>query len=114
MEYLGKVLFAAAAIILAIGVFTNLSQDGSIAGTGTMAMNTYYLLGMTYSRLQLRQRLFGIVGEQGTKEPRRSPRRGRLVRALEVETYENWLEAHRYLNMEDLKEHKKDQLREAA
>ena len=47
MEYLGKVLFAAAAIILAIGVFTNLSQDGSIAGTGTMAMNTYYLLGMT-------------------------------------------------------------------
>jgi transposase-like protein len=38
----------------------------------------------------------------------------RLVRALAVETHENWLEAHRYLNMEDLKEHKKDQLREAA
>ncbi|UVF22405.1 IS256 family transposase (plasmid) [Microvirga terrae] len=38
----------------------------------------------------------------------------RLVRALTVETHENWLEAHRYLNMEDLKEHKKDQLREAA
>ena len=38
----------------------------------------------------------------------------RLVRALAVETHENWLEAHRYLNMDDLKEHKKDQLREAA
>src|SRR5215208_2077028 len=38
----------------------------------------------------------------------------RLVRALAVETHENWLEAHRYLNMEDLKEHKKNQLREAA
>src|SRR5271166_6794535 len=28
----------------------------------------------------------------------------RLVRALAVETHENWLEAHRYLNMNDLKE----------
>jgi putative transposase len=27
---------------------------------------------------------------------------------------ENWLEAHRYLNMNDLKEHKKIQLRQAA
>ncbi len=38
----------------------------------------------------------------------------RLVRALAVETHENWLEANRYLNMDDLKEHKKLQLREAA
>jgi putative transposase len=38
----------------------------------------------------------------------------RLVRALAVETHENWLEAHRYLNMNDLKEHKKSQLRQAA
>jgi putative transposase len=38
----------------------------------------------------------------------------RLVRALAVETHENWLEAHRYLNMYDLKEHKKIQLRQAA
>jgi putative transposase len=38
----------------------------------------------------------------------------RLVRALAVEMHENWLEAHRYLNMDDLKEHKKDQLRQAA
>jgi len=38
----------------------------------------------------------------------------RLVRALAVETHENWLEAHRYLNMSDLKEHKKTQLRQAA
>ena len=38
----------------------------------------------------------------------------RLVRALVVETHENWLEAHRYLNMDDLKEHKKVQLRQAA
>jgi putative transposase len=38
----------------------------------------------------------------------------RLVRALTVETHENWLEAHRYLNMDDLKEHKKIHLRQAA
>jgi len=38
----------------------------------------------------------------------------RLIRALAVETHENWLEAHRYLNMNDLKEHKKIQLRKAA
>jgi transposase-like protein len=38
----------------------------------------------------------------------------RLVRALAVETHENWLEAHRYLNMNDLKEHKKTQFRQAA
>jgi transposase-like protein len=31
----------------------------------------------------------------------------RLIRALAVETHENWLEAHRHLNMNDLKEHKK-------
>ena len=31
----------------------------------------------------------------------------RLVRALAVETHENWLEATRYLNMDHLKEHKK-------
>jgi transposase-like protein len=37
-----------------------------------------------------------------------------LVWTLAVETYENWLEAHRYLNMEDLKEHKKTTLREAT
>jgi transposase-like protein len=38
----------------------------------------------------------------------------RLVRALAVETHENWLEANRYLNMDDLKEQRKLQLREAA
>jgi transposase-like protein len=38
----------------------------------------------------------------------------RLVRALAVETHENWLEAHRYLNMDDLKEYKKAKLRQAA
>jgi putative transposase len=38
----------------------------------------------------------------------------RLVRALAVETHENWLEAHRYLNMSDLKELKKSQFRQAA
>jgi hypothetical protein len=32
----------------------------------------------------------------------------RLVRALAIETHENWLEQHRYLNMDDLREHKKD------
>ena len=38
----------------------------------------------------------------------------RLVRALVVETHENWLEAHRYLKMNDLKELKKTQFRQAA
>jgi putative transposase len=38
----------------------------------------------------------------------------RLVRALAVETHENWLEANRYLNMDDLREHKKTELRKAA
>lgn len=36
----------------------------------------------------------------------------RLVRALAVETHENWLEATRYLNMEHLREHKKEQRRQ--
>jgi putative transposase len=38
----------------------------------------------------------------------------RLVRALAVEMHEGWLEASRYLNMDLLKEHKKEQLRMAA
>jgi len=38
----------------------------------------------------------------------------RLVQALAVETRENWLEAMRYLNMDHLKEHKKELLRQAA
>ena len=38
----------------------------------------------------------------------------RLVWALAVETHENWLEQHRYLNMDDLREHKKEALRRAA
>jgi len=38
----------------------------------------------------------------------------RLVRALAVETNENWMEANRYLNMDDLREHKKLTLRKAA
>ena len=38
----------------------------------------------------------------------------RLIRALAVETHENWLEQHRYLNMEELREHKKLTMRQAA
>jgi len=38
----------------------------------------------------------------------------RLVRALCVETHENWLEAHRCLNMDYLRELKKEALRKAA
>ena len=38
----------------------------------------------------------------------------RLVRALAVEIHENWLEQHRYLNMDDLHEHKKEALRRVA
>jgi putative transposase len=34
--------------------------------------------------------------------------------ALAVETHENWLEQHRYLNMDDLREYKKETLRRAA
>jgi hypothetical protein len=35
-------------------------------------------------------------------------------RWLTVETHENWLEQHRYLNLDDLHEHKKEALRRAA
>jgi len=38
----------------------------------------------------------------------------RLIRALAAEMHENWLEAHRYLNMDDLREHKKEAMRMAA
>jgi len=38
----------------------------------------------------------------------------RLVRETHENCHENWLEAHRYLNMNDLKEHKKTQIRQAA
>jgi putative transposase len=38
----------------------------------------------------------------------------RLCRALAIETHEGWLEAIRYLNMEHLKEHKKEALRALA
>ena len=38
----------------------------------------------------------------------------RLVRALAVEMHENWIEATRYLNMEFLMEHKKEQMRRVA
>jgi putative transposase len=38
----------------------------------------------------------------------------RLVRALAIETHENWLEQHRSRNMDDLREHKKEALRRAA
>jgi putative transposase len=35
----------------------------------------------------------------------------RLVRALAAETHEDWIEAMQYLNMEPLKEQKKEALR---
>ena len=35
----------------------------------------------------------------------------RLVRALAVETHENWIEAMQYLNMEPLREQKQEALR---
>jgi len=38
----------------------------------------------------------------------------RLVRALAVETHENWIEAHRYLDMNLLTEHKKQELMRVA
>jgi putative transposase len=38
----------------------------------------------------------------------------RLVRALTIETHENWMEANRYINMDDLREHNKLAMRQAA
>ena len=39
----------------------------------------------------------------------------RLIRALAVEIHEDWIEAHRYLNMETLREQRKElQLLKAA
>jgi len=37
-----------------------------------------------------------------------------LVLALCIETHESWMEDHRYLNMDLLKEQKKEALRQAA
>ncbi len=38
----------------------------------------------------------------------------RLIRALAVETHEDWLEANRYLNMIHLKENKRERIQKAA
>ena len=38
----------------------------------------------------------------------------RLIRALCIEVHENWPEAHRYLNMDCLRELKKETMRKAA
>jgi hypothetical protein len=38
----------------------------------------------------------------------------RLIQALCVETHEGWFEDHRYLNMDLLREARKDQMRKAA
>jgi putative transposase len=38
----------------------------------------------------------------------------RLIRALAVEMHENWIEAHRYLDMNLLQERKKEQLMQLA
>jgi putative transposase len=38
----------------------------------------------------------------------------RLVRALAIETHENWMEANRYINMDDLRQHNKLAMRQAA
>jgi hypothetical protein len=38
----------------------------------------------------------------------------RLIRALVVETHEDWLEANRYINMGILKEHKRELMKQAA
>lgn len=37
-----------------------------------------------------------------------------LIRALTVERHEAWVEGHRYLNMDLLKEHKNEALRQAS
>ena len=37
-----------------------------------------------------------------------------LTCGLAVETHENWLDAHRYLNVNDLRAHKKTHFRQAA
>ena len=38
----------------------------------------------------------------------------RLIRALCVETHEEWIEAHRYLNMTHLRDHLKTALQDQA
>jgi len=38
----------------------------------------------------------------------------RLIRAVCVETHQAWLEDHRYLNMDVLREARKDQLKKVA
>ena len=58
--------------------------------------------------------LGNALTEAGVFSPTEIVRGTRRRATLAVETHENWLEAHRYLNMDDLKEHKKAQLRQAA
>ena len=38
----------------------------------------------------------------------------RLIRALAVETHEDWLEANRYINMKLPAEHKREMMKQAA
>ncbi|MCU0943089.1 MAG: hypothetical protein MUE35_11120 [Hydrogenophaga sp.] len=44
---MSKIIFSAATIVTAWGIVRNLFEDGALGGTGTMSMNTYYLLGTT-------------------------------------------------------------------
>ena len=49
--------------------------------------------------------------ERATISPRPSIWMPEIPRALAVETHENWIEDTRYINMNDLREHKKEVLR---
>lgn len=64
------------------------------------------------SRIKIRRRQCSRSG--GTRAGLHPRKVARLIRALAVETHENWLEAHRCLNINDLREHKKTHLRKAA
>ena len=55
-----------------------------------------------------------LPGSQEVKWRDGNPPRNAAVPALAVETPENWLEQHRYLNMDDLREYKKEALRRAT
>jgi len=68
--------------------------------------------------LQVSRRIAALTGRfsQNSCRQRESVSRpsldSRLVRALAVETHENWLEGTRYLNMDHLVELKKEQMRQ--
>jgi transposase-like protein len=82
--------------------------DPTAAETKSTKMNLQNLLtAFSWKELKRRTHVIRIFPDEQSAL--------RLIRALAVEIHEDWIEAHRYLNMEMLREQRKQlQLLEAA